>query len=191
MRAFVAGHRGYIAAHPVELLQEHGRSVTGCDIGLFDGCEWEPCPPADQELIKDIRTVNADDLDGHDCVMHLAAVAEPGDDGFTPAFLRNATAFGFPPMLQIDLVVNNLLGSALSYGEIRIKSDGSPWRPLIHCRDIARGFIAFMHADAAVVRNESVNVGGNAENHQVRDVAEQVRRAMPAAKITFTGGGHQ
>ena len=164
MKVFVTGHRGYIAAHAVELLQEHGHSVTGCDIGLFDGCEWEPCPPADRELIKDIRTVNADDLDGHDCMMHLAAVAEPGDDGFAPAFLRNATAFGFPPMLRIDLVVNNLLGSALSYGEIRIKSDGSPWRPLIHCRDIARAFIAFMPAAKITFTGA---VGADPRNYRV------------------------
>ncbi len=68
------------------------------------------------------------------------------DDGFTPAYLRNATAYGHSPMLRIDLVVNNLLASALSFGEIRIQSDGTPWRPLIHCRDIARAFVAFMDA---------------------------------------------
>ena len=62
------------------------------------------------------------------------------DASFTPVYLRNATAYGHSPMLRIDLVVNNLLASAMSYGEIRIQSDGSPWRPLIHCRDIARAF---------------------------------------------------
>ena len=67
-----------------------------------------------------------------------AAVSKLADDSFTPVFLRNSTAYGHSPMLRIDLVVNNLLGSALAYGEIRIQSDGSPWRPLIHCRDIAR-----------------------------------------------------
>ncbi|MDH3582949.1 MAG: SDR family oxidoreductase, partial [Phycisphaerae bacterium] len=78
-------------------------------------------------------------------------VSELADDGFTCAYLRNATAYGYSPMLRIDLVVNNLLASALSYGEIRIMSDGSPWRPLIHCRDIARAFCAFAEAPADVI----------------------------------------
>ena len=74
------------------------------------------------------------------------AVSKLADESFTPVYLRNATAYGHSPMLRIDLVVNNLLGSAMSYGEIRIQSDGSPWRPLIHCRDIARAFAAFAKA---------------------------------------------
>ena len=90
-------------------------------------------------------------------------------------------------MLRIDLVVNNLLGSALAYGEIRIQSDGSPWRPLIHCRDIARAFLALAAAPRAVVHNKAINVGANTENYQVRDVGDQVRRLVPSAKITYTG----
>ena len=74
------------------------------------------------------------------------AVSMLADRNFTPAYLRNATAYGHSPMLRIDLVVNNLLACAVATGEIRIMSDGSPWRPLIHCRDIARAFIAFMNA---------------------------------------------
>jgi nucleoside-diphosphate-sugar epimerase len=71
------------------------------------------------------------------------AVSKLADDNFSPAFLRNATAYGHSPMLRVDLVVNNLLACAVATGEIRIMSDGSPWRPLIHCRDIARAFVAF------------------------------------------------
>lgn len=109
------------------------------------------------------------------------------DDRFSPVFLRNATAYGHSPMLRIDLVVNNLLACALALGEIRIMSDGSPWRPLIHCRDIARAFVAFLHAPRAAVHNLSVNVGGNDQNFQVRQVADQVRRLVPAAGVTYTG----
>jgi nucleoside-diphosphate-sugar epimerase len=109
------------------------------------------------------------------------------DADFSPVFLRNATAFGFSPMLRIDLVVNNLLGSAMAYGEIRIQSDGTPWRPLIHCRDIARAFIAFAEAPRERVHNVAINVGSNVQNYQVKDVGDQVKRLIPSASITYTG----
>ena len=104
-----------------------------------------------------------------------------------PIYLRNSTAYGYSPMLRIDLVVNNLLGSAMAYGQIRIMSDGSPWRPLIHCRDIARAFLAFAEAPKEKVHNKAVNTGGNSENYRVREVADQVKRLMPEAQITYTG----
>jgi nucleoside-diphosphate-sugar epimerase len=109
------------------------------------------------------------------------------DDSFSPAYLRNATAYGHSPLLRIDLVVNNLLASALAFGEIRIMSDGSPWRPLIHCRDIARAFMAFGEAPREKIHNQAVNVGGNSENYQVRDVGDQVKRLMPSAQVVYTG----
>jgi nucleoside-diphosphate-sugar epimerase len=116
-----------------------------------------------------------------------AAVSALADDFFTPAYLRNSTAYGHSPMLRIDLVVNNLLASARAYGEIRIQSDGSPWRPLIHCRDIARAFVAFAQAPRAAIHDRAVNVGANSENYQVRDVGDEVQRLMPSARIVYTG----
>ncbi len=138
------------------------------------------------------------DLDESDPLQPLTAYAQSkietelevsklADEHFSPVFLRNSTAYGHSPMLRIDLVVNNLLGSALAYGEIRIQSDGSPWRPLIHCRDIARAFVAFAGAPRAAMHNKAVNVGANSENFQVRDVGDQVERLVPKAKITYTG----
>lgn len=113
------------------------------------------------------------------------AVRPLADESFTPVFLRNATAYGHSPMLRIDLVVNNLLACAVALGEIRIQSDGTPWRPLVHCRDIARAFLAL--SDADVEGATAVNVGANDENYQVRDVAALVQELVPDARIELTG----
>ncbi len=115
------------------------------------------------------------------------AIAPLADADFSPAYLRNATAYGHSPMLRIDLVVNNLLACAVAKGDIRIMSDGTPWRPLIHCKDIARAFIAFVEAPRAVIHNQSVNIGADAENYQVRDIADIVQRLVPGARIVYTG----
>jgi nucleoside-diphosphate-sugar epimerase len=90
-------------------------------------------------------------------------------------------------MLRIDLVVNNLLGCAMANGNIQIRSDGTPWRPLIHCKDIARAFVAFAEAPRDVIHNQVVNIGGNQENYQVKDVADLVQKFEPDADIVFTG----
>ena len=75
MKVFVTGHRGYIGTHLVDLLKQEGHSVIGCDLNLFEGCNWEPMVKPDRELVKDVRKIEADDLDGCDCVMHLAAIS--------------------------------------------------------------------------------------------------------------------
>src|SRR5262249_49951584 len=115
------------------------------------------------------------------------AISTLADVSFSPIYLRNATAYGYSPMLRIDLVVNNLLASAAAFGEIRIQSDGSPWRPLIHCRDIARAFLALASAPREAIHNLAVNVGGNSENYQVRHVGDEVQRLVPSAKVVYTG----
>ena len=95
MKIFVTGHRGYIGVHLVDLLQMAGHQVTGCDLGLFDGCEWEECARPDNELRKDTRAVTEQDLDGHDCVMHLAAISNDPmgdlDPGLTYSINRDAS----------------------------------------------------------------------------------------------------
>jgi nucleoside-diphosphate-sugar epimerase len=114
-------------------------------------------------------------------------IGKLADQNFSPVFLRNSTAYGFSPVLRIDLVVNNLLACAISKDEIRIMSDGTPWRPLIHALDIARAFIAFAKAPAHEIHNKVINIGANNENYQVKDIAENVSRLIPSAKIVFTG----
>jgi nucleoside-diphosphate-sugar epimerase len=263
MKIFVTGHKGYIGPHLIELLKENGHQVTACDIGLFPECQIEEVVPPDTELLKDLRSLTVRDLEGHDAIMHLAAISNDpmgninaeitysiNKDGsrrlaelakeagvsrflfssscsiygkgenldldetasmnpltpyavskietekslsqmagkdFSPVFLRNSTAYGFSPMFRIDLVVNNLLACALAKGDIRIMSDGQPWRPLIHCRDIAHAFIAILHAPREVVHNKAINIGANKENYQVKDIAAKVQQLVPHAKIVFTG----
>lgn len=115
------------------------------------------------------------------------ALREMADEHFSPVYLRNSTAYGFSPMFRIDLVVNNLLTCAITKGDIKIKSDGEPWRPLIHCRDIARAFVALLHAPQQSIHNKAINIGGNNENYQVKEVAALVQKFVPHANIVFTG----
>ena len=114
-------------------------------------------------------------------------VAPLADKDFSPVFLRNATAYGHSANLRIDIVVNNLLACAVARGDIRIMSDGSPWRPLLHCKDFARVMVLFAEAPREKIHNQAVNIGANDQNYQVRDVGDAVQRLVPDAKIVYTG----
>ncbi len=263
MKILVTGHQGYIGPHLVKLLRDAGHQVTGIDIGYFQGCNWDPIPQANHEIHGDFRDLSVADLNGYDCICHLAAISndpmgdldesltyktnrdgsielakrakEAGvpkflfsgscsvygmgetldldetaafnpvsayaiskvdsereisklaDGNFSPSYLRNATAYGYSPNLRIDLVANNLLACALARGDIRIMSDGSPWRPLVHCHDIARAFLLFSEAPREKIHNLPVNIGAKDQNYQVRDVGDEVARLVPEAKIVYTG----
>ena len=115
-------------------------------------------------------------------------VSELADDTFSPTFLRNATAYGLAPHFRFDLVLNNLSGLAATTGEIRMSSDGSPWRPLVHVRDICRAFLCALEAPREAVHNQVFNVGDTKENYRVREIAELVAQAFPGCRIT-TGNG--
>jgi len=110
------------------------------------------------------------------------------DDSFSPTYLRNATAYGASPRLRLDIVVNNLTAVALTAGEVRLESDGSPWRPLVHVEDICRAFAATLEAPRNLVHDEAFNVGRAEDNVQVRDIAELVRDAVPGSRVLFAEG---
>jgi len=112
-------------------------------------------------------------------------LAQLADDSFSPVFLRNATAYGWSPNFRSDLVVNNLTGWAYTTGEIRIISDGTPWRPVVHVKDIANAFIAALVAPRADIHNQAFNVGQNEENYQVRDLAAIVQESFPECKVSL------
>jgi nucleoside-diphosphate-sugar epimerase len=116
------------------------------------------------------------------------ALSELADVDFAPIFLRNATAYGASPRLRLDVVLNNLAAWAFTTGKVMIMSDGTPWRPLVHVRDIAGAAAAALVAPAALVRNEAFNVGANDENYRVRDLAEIVRETFSDCEIEYAEG---
>jgi nucleoside-diphosphate-sugar epimerase len=109
------------------------------------------------------------------------------DDDFSPTYLRNATAYGSSPRLRADIVVNNLTGTAFTRGEVRLQSDGSPWRPLVHVQDISRAFLAVLEAPRQAVHDQAFNVGRDEDVVQVRDIANSVAEVMDAP-VTFAEG---
>jgi len=266
VRVLVTGHLGYIGSVLAPMLQRAGHEVVGLDTGLFEGCTHGPASVEYRQIIKDVRDIEAGDLDGIDAIAHLAALsndplgnlnpdltyainhrasvrlaeiarecgverfvfasscstygaAGPDDildesadfnpvtaygdskvraeqdigalagDRFSPVFLRNATAYGWSPYLRADVVVNNLSGWAFTKGDVMIKSDGSPWRPLVHLEDICGAFIAAIEAPREAIHNQAFNVGQNQENYQIRDVAEFVRKGIPNSSIEYAPGG--
>ncbi len=108
-------------------------------------------------------------------------------DNFCVCLLRNATAYGFSPRFRNDLVVNNLVTSGLAFGEIRVLSDGTPWRPLVDVRDLCDIFIEFIEVDKNLVNGKVFNSGFNDSNYQVKDILEIIKKYLPKCKIIYTG----
>ncbi|GAA5141854.1 SDR family oxidoreductase [Nocardioides marinquilinus] len=264
MRVLVTGHQGYLGTVMVPVLQQAGHEVVGLDTGLFATPVVGPKPDDPAGINVDLRDVTADDLQGFEAVVHLAALSNDplgaldpeltydinhraatrlatlardvgvkrflyastcsvygasgtdeavgedapmrpvtpyaeskvrveddlvalADDDFTPVMLRNATAFGFSPRLRCDIVLNNLVGHALLTGKVMVMSDGTPWRPLVHAADIATAFAAALEAPRDDVHAQAFNIGSDANNARVSQIADAVAEAVPGARIEITG----
>ncbi len=116
-------------------------------------------------------------------------LAQLADDDFSPTFMRNATAYGASPRLRLDIVLNDLVASAYTTGRVYIKSDGTPWRPIVHIRDIIVAVVAVLGAPREQVHNERFNVGRTDENFRIRELAEIVTEVVPGCKVEYAPGG--
>jgi len=261
MRVLLTGHTGYIGSLLTPMLLDAGHEVVGLDTDLFRRCTFTGELADVPHIRKDVRDIDAADVEGFDAVIHLAALSndplgnyDPGlteaindrasvqtaklakaagvsrflfasscsnygsagedfmdedapldpitpygvskvaveravgplaDESFCPVFLRASTAYGVTPRLRFDIVLNNLTAWAFTTGKVLLKSDGSPWRPVVHVEDICRAYIALLDAPADVVRGKAYNIGTTTENYQVRDLAETVAEVVPNCELSF------
>jgi nucleoside-diphosphate-sugar epimerase len=142
------------------------------DDWLTEQAEFHPVTPYGESKVRAERD--------------LTALA---DDDFSPVFLRNATAYGASPRPRLDLVINDFVARAVTTGRIEIRSDGTPWRPVVHVEDIACAFLAALTAPRESVHNQAFNIGRTDENFRVRDLAEMVQDATSGCRIDYVPGG--
>lgn len=113
------------------------------------------------------------------------ALNKLADETFSPTYIRASTAYGISPRIRFDLVANNLTAWAFTTGKVYLKSDGTPWRPIVHIEDISRAYISALHAPRDVIHNEAFNVGTTSENYQIKDIAQIVKDVVPGCEFEF------
>jgi len=261
MRVLVVGHNGYIGPVLTPMLLAEGHEVAGLDSNYYEGCDFLDSVPQIPQTKKDIRDIEAADVEGFDAVILLAALSNDplgnlnpdltydinhkasvrlaelakqagagrflfasscstygaageemlteeadfnpvtpygvtkvmfeqdvrklADANFSPVFLRNATAYGVSPRLRFGLVLHDLVAWAYTTGLVYLKSDGTPWRPVVHVADIALSYIAALEAPRELIHDEAFNVGTTTENYQIRELAEIVRDIVPNCRIEY------
>jgi len=137
------------------------------------------------DLLDETSSFNPVTPYGKSKVLVEQDVSKLADSKFSPTFLRNSTVYGVSPLLRFDLVLNNLVAWALTSGQVYLKSDGTPWRPIVHVEDVSRAFLAILRAPRQVIHNEAFNVGQSQENYRIRELAEIVEQTVPGCHIKY------